>query len=904
MRATISLLLAGALFASPGGPADAGPTTPVTWATQAEDGTGFQRLAGEDRYATSATVAEAWPSETEVVYVVSGRDFPDALSAASRAGKDRAPVLLSDPAALSTQTREALKLLRPKTIVVVGGPSAISAKVLYELRPLASTGTVQRVAGKDRYRTATALASQYEAGTPQVYLASGKDFPDALAGAALAGYQRAPLLLTDGLSLDRSTQAELARLRPSEIVVLGGTKVVSDGVAQLASSAAGTGTPSRLAGKDRYGTSRVIAERFKAGGTVYVASGTNFPDALVGAARAARDGAPVVLTGPDGIPEDTDQALTRLRPHSMWVLGGTSVISRKASDTLATYLPTSDAPITGNPGTSGAVAVGHARYDAPPGAVFVSPSGSDSNYGTQQAPLKTVQVAMDRASAGGTVVLRGGTYHQQFTVTKPLTIQNYPGEAVWLDGGLPVSAFERTDHGWLHRGWTAEFDSSPSYLRGSAGRTDSGWGFVNPDYPMAAHPDQVWVDGAAQRQVEKVSQLKEGTFFVDNARDRLYLGSNPEGADVHASRLDRAIEVRAEGVTLRGFGVRRYAPSIPDMGTITMERPSITLENLHVTDNATTGVSMLAKNQRLDHLTVARNGLLGVHGNHADNADVRNLLTFGNNTERFNSSPVSGGLKITRTRGVNISNTTARDNRGPGLWLDESVYDGRIAGSEILDNTHHGVSLEISSTMMFVGNVVQGNGGHGIKINNTSDVQVWNNTFADNGRPINLVQDGRRGDDPSVPGHDPRRPFPDPDQPWINGPLRASNNIIAGSTGNCLLCVEDYSHEFSAEQMDIRAEGNVYQRDSTSNPSWVVVWSRGQGNPAVYTTVSKFRAATGQEQRSLELVGSEAVDRQAPSSAVTRAIAGVALPLPTEAAELVTQEPGVRYLGAFVPAAR
>lgn len=903
MRSFVSILLALALSAVGSSSASANFAADSRAVAQTSSQPAVNRLAGADRYATSAAVAQAWPSGIDVAYVVNGRDFPDALAAASRAGADRVPVLLSDPTSLPTPTRGALERLRPRTIVVVGGSAAVSTKVLDQLRPLAFSGTVRRVAGTDRYSTAAALAGEYQAGVDRVYLASGEDFPDALAGATLAGSQRAPMLLTDGSSLETSTQAELKRLRPEEIVILGGPNGISEEVAGLASSAAGADTVSRLAGNNRYGTSRVIAGQFKTDGTVYIASGTSFPDALVGSARAAREGAPVVLTDPDGVPMETDQALSRLKPNSMWILGGPSVISASASTRLATHLNTLNAPVTGTSGTTGAAPVGEARYDVPSGAVFVSPSGSDSNDGTEQTPLKTVRAAMDKARTGGTVVLREGTYHQQFTVKKQLTIQNYPGEAVWFDGSLPVSAFERTNNGWLHRGWTAEFDSSPSYTRGSAGRSDSGWGFVNPEYPMAAHPDQVWINGVAQRQVEKVSQLTKGTFFVDDDQDHLSLGTNPQGANVRASTLGRAIEIRAEGVRLRGFGVRRYAPSLPDMGAITMERPSISLENLHVTDSATTGVSMLAKNQQLDRVTVAGNGLLGVHGNHADNADVRHLLTFGNNTERFNNSPVSGGLKITRARGVNISHTTARDNRGPGLWLDESVYDGRIAASEILDNTHHGVSLEISSTMLFVGNVVQGNDGNGIKINDTSDVQIWNNTFADNGRPINIVQDQRRGDDPSVPGRDPRRPFPDPDQPWVNGPVTVSNNIIAGTSGNCLLCVEDYSHEFSAEQMGVRADGNVYQRDTTNTPSWVAVWSRGKGNPSVYTSLAKFRAPTGQEQSSLELTGTEAVDGDsAPRSAVTRAIASVAQPLPVEAAALVGQKSGVRYLGAFITA--
>lgn len=337
MRAIVSLFLAGALLATAPGPATAhpltaAPATSLNLATQAEDRTGLKRLAGDDRYATSATVAKAWPPGTKVAYVVSGRDFPDALAAASRAGKDRAPVLLSDPTSLSTQTRDALKRLRPKSIVVVGGTGAVSGKVLDQLRPLASSGAVQRVAGTDRYRTATALTRQHQAGARRVYLASGQNFPDALAGAALAGYQKAPMLLTDGRSLDPSSRAELERLRPDEIVILGGTNVVSDRVAQLASSAAATDEVSRLAGPDRYATAAIVAAQFPSDiSSVFVGSGENFPDALTGSALAGRRGAPMLLTKADVVPPPTARALERQRPDKVYLLGGKKAIGNNVS---------------------------------------------------------------------------------------------------------------------------------------------------------------------------------------------------------------------------------------------------------------------------------------------------------------------------------------------------------------------------------------------------------------------------------------------------------------------------------------------------------------------------------------------------------------------------------------------
>ena len=84
------------------------------------------------------------------------------------------------------------------------------------------------------------------------------------------------------------------------------------------------------------------------------------------------------------------------------------------------------------------------------------------------------------------------------------------------------------------------------------------------------------------------------------------------------------------------------------------------------------------------------------------------------------------------------------DNAGPGLWFDVSVSDMVVTSNELRDNAGHGTFFEISHTALFANNFVTGNGGFGVKINNTAEVRVWNNTFIGNGRSINLVQDPRR----------------------------------------------------------------------------------------------------------------------------------------------------------------
>jgi parallel beta-helix repeat protein len=493
--------------------------------------------------------------------------------------------------------------------------------------------------------------------------------------------------------------------------------------------------------------------------------------------------------------------------------------------------------------------VGSAQYAVPAGAIVVSPSGNDSAGGTQSAPLKTLARAVSVAPTGATIVLRAGTYHESVVVHKQLTIQSWPGEAVWLDGSIPVSSWAASGGRWS-AGWTLEFDSSPTYTRGAPDNAGN-WGFINPAYPMAAHPEQIFINGVAQRQVGALSQVVAGTFFHDEAGNKLWLGTDPTGKDVRVSELIRALMLRADNIVVRGIGIRRYSPSVPDMGAVTVERGGITVENVAIHDSSTTALhagSSTVANVTLRNLHLARSGMLGMSGAYADGIVLDQVLSEDNNVEHFNSAPVSGGVKIARTRGITVKNSIVRNNLGPGLWFDESSYDVNVLNNEVVNNGKHGISLEISSKAKVQGNIVSDNAGFGIKINNTSNVTLAGNTFVGNDRSINIVEDSRRPTSVNSVGRDKRQAFPDPTMTWVTGPVAVSNNVVSNQrSGNCMLCVEDYTYKRTAAQMGITANGDTYVRPSSSNPKWLVVWSNGAGNPLGFTTLTSFRSTTGQE---------------------------------------------------------
>lgn len=552
---------------------------------------------------------------------------------------------------------------------------------------------------------------------------------------------------------------------------------------------------------------------------------------------------------------------------------------------------------------AGSAVVGTTAYGVPTGAIVVAPHGRPGARGTMTDPLGTVAEAIEAAQAGATIVLRTGTYHESVVVPpgSHLTIQSAPGEAAWLDGSSVLTGFTPIDGAWQIGDWNTVFDSSPTYTAGAADGTEDGWSFVSDERPMAAHPDQVWMDDVALDQVGSRPEVTEGTFFVDYDAQTLTIGSNPAGRTVRAADRELAVSLRSTDSTLRGVGVRRFSPSVPQLGAVRAEEASATIENVEILDSATTGLFIREPHSRVRDVTVARSGMLGIAVSYADDLRVSGVVSVDNNTEGFNSSPVSGGMKITRSREVSVVDSVFDRNAGPGLWFDESIYEGIATGNDISDNATHGLILEISSTFVVADNIISGNGENGIKLNNTDNVEVWNNTLIGNGRTINIVQDGRRASDPDDAGHDPRQPFPDPTMSWIIDDIVVSNNVLADSTGKCLLCVEDFSKQYTAEQLGVVAEGNVYQRANAMTPEWLVVWSRGvETNPAVFTTLEQFREQTQLEATGLEIIGGRAVDDAgALDAALSERVSRIAAPLPSGVATLVGQKSGVLALGAW-----
>ena len=312
-----------------------------------------QRLAGADRYATSAAISRAnFAPGVPIAYLAVGTNFPDALAAGPAAATVGGPILLvaqnTIPAVIATE----LARLKPVKIVIVGGVAVVSNTVLAAAKKYATSGVVQRLAGADRYSTATAIsAAYYKAGVPVVYVTTGLSFHDALVSTPAAVLRGGPLLLTAPTYAPASLINELKRLKPGKIVLVGSTASVSNTVFNALKSYT-TGGVTRISSVNGYDAAAAVSRaHFPVANTptVYIANGANFPDALSAGAPAARMGAPMLLVPATGtLPAQIKAELVRLKPTKIVVVGGNAVVSPTMVNSILAAINGAPTPVPPN----------------------------------------------------------------------------------------------------------------------------------------------------------------------------------------------------------------------------------------------------------------------------------------------------------------------------------------------------------------------------------------------------------------------------------------------------------------------------------------------------------------------------------------------------------------------------
>lgn len=293
-------------------------------------------VQGANRYLTAVEASKKFTSAATVV-VATGEAFPDALGGAALAGAVNGPLLLTPSTDVPAEVIAEITRLGATKVYVLGGTGAVSAAVFAELD--AAFGTVVRLGGASRYQTAQLVAAEtidllggtYNGGA---FLATGANFPDALAASPLMYTMGMPLVLVDaagGFTLPAEA---------TDVTILGGTAVVPASV----QTALGAKFETRIAGANRYATAAAVAGHGVSKGMMWnnvgIATGENFPDALCAGPLVGSKNAVLLLTTTATLSTNASSALGAHKAEiaQYYLFGGVAALSNNVRAQIATVL--------------------------------------------------------------------------------------------------------------------------------------------------------------------------------------------------------------------------------------------------------------------------------------------------------------------------------------------------------------------------------------------------------------------------------------------------------------------------------------------------------------------------------------------------------------------------------------
>jgi len=334
---------------------------------------------------------------------------------------------------------------------------------------------------------------------------------------------------------------------------------------------------------------------------------------------------------------------------------------------------------------------------------------------------------------------------------------------------------------------------------------------------------------------------------------------------------------------IRGLGIAHYATPLSSGGTVKGNANQLTLENNTFTRNATQAVTIYGDNAVVRRNSFTKNGQLGLNSHNNYGLIGEGNYFAENNNEHFVISYQAGAVKLSHTKNSVWRDNVFEHNYGKGLWLDVGSDNVRIVRNTIRRNQALGISLEISSQLLVASNVITDNGTFGIHVNESRDVDIYNNTLDGNERAIRIWE-GKRPQDVAD--------------------VVVKNNIMARSA-DANFTADDWDRRRSAERMGVTTNYNGYYRPRSSSPAVLIRWSRWPTKALDLKSLSQFKSATTQEDNGKEwanvsdpfFVDAANGDYRLRLSSTAR---GIGSPLPSSVASAIGVAAGVRVdLGAL-----
>jgi parallel beta-helix repeat protein len=480
------------------------------------------------------------------------------------------------------------------------------------------------------------------------------------------------------------------------------------------------------------------------------------------------------------------------------------------------------------------------RYEVPKAAhvYYVAPDGKADASGTSLDQPTTIESTIDRVVTGDAVIMRGGVYRTGgLVLNQGITLQPYLDERPILKGTQVATKWEPLRNNIWRTKWETLFPATPL-----------GWwrrdreGMITPIHRF--NNDMVFVDGEFLKSVGWEGELDAHSYYIDYKSGNVYIGVDPKNKLVEITAFDSAL-VRTssdvhgkttdhKGPVIRGITFTQYAyralevegkkhftsndeptdepVGLSDPATFGKETTGTLIENVTISF-----CSRVAGYFRGDG-TIIRNSLISDTGTEGiyviGSSDVlleRNIIRR-NNIEQLTGYYASAVKIFNQTRRVVFrDNLILEQPYSNGVWYDVGNRDGVIVNN-FIEGAYDGFFFEISRGATVAGNVfVRCN--KGIRVLNSADVHVYNNTFVDTTASFERNERSKTAD------HFAWHPSTGPDVDEREGHIFVNNLLVASSTYTRpllnfeqpkLLC------DKLTRPMTTQVDGNVYVRPNAT----------------------------------------------------------------------------------------
>ena len=369
--------------------------------------------------------------------------------------------------------------------------------------------------------------------------------------------------------------------------------------------------------------------------------------------------------------------------------------------------------------------------------------GQDSNPGTQSAPLRTIQAAVNKAKGLGTsgggvkVIVNAGVYRERVTISNygwgggTLTVQSAtPGSAI-ISGSAVLTGWGYVSSSVYSRAWNYFLDACS---------TPVGWPINFA--PIALRNEMFFVNGTPTTQVMSQGDLRPGTFYIDDWGGTVYL-SPPSGTNMNTALIEAAVRAQdltitgSSNVVVRGLVFRHASSCIQGTSMSINNSSNILVDSVRAVWNNWGGIGIYNSNNiTLQNSTASYNGGVGFQGSRDQFVLLNSNHTDYNNWRGAQAALYDwgmGGAKFLQMRNTTVQYHSSFRNQAQGLWFDTDNKNIQINHVTLADNVLAALQMERSEGPITLENSTLCSSGGGINLLTSSNFTVKNNKFYNNG---------------------------------------------------------------------------------------------------------------------------------------------------------------------------